>query len=392
MTDIFYPIFPRVLGKRDEFFVLDGGFSTQCVSHVSAESFTGRAHWTSELIDENPEAVVETHKDFLSHGSVDLISTNTYQAHCGTIEKAVELADQAIFETHAIPRKAGIVGSLGPYAAFLASGSEYNGDKSTSYPLSEEELKTWHKERIRHMMIGGVDVIAFETIPSIKEAILILDLIDNTLNAKCWISFQCKDSKSLAYGDSYKEAVRSLMCHPAYAKRKLLSIGINCTSPKYISPLLKLAEEVNNKSNFPDMYGYWRIPYVVYPNRGVYCKKKTCYIEDKDDILGGGDNAILKRIHEWMSLGARIIGGCCGVNAQLIQKIKDQISEHILDVLDKEEDCQCHYFVDDEVLENSLRKADPKSKSERRNKTNDFTDNLWMICEMPYKNTGWSND
>ncbi|CAB4066834.1 TRMT2A [Lepeophtheirus salmonis] len=184
MTDIFYPIFPRVLGKRDEFFVLDGGFSTQCVSHVSAESFTGRAHWTSELIDENPEAVPIV----------------------APLKKQWSLQIRPFLKTHAIPRKAGIVGSLGPYAAFLASGSEYNGDKSTSYPLSEEELKTWHKERIRHMMIGGVDVIAFETIPSIKEAILILDLIDNTLNAKCWISFQCKDSKSLAYGDSYKEA------------------------------------------------------------------------------------------------------------------------------------------------------------------------------------------
>nr|ACO15633.1 Homocysteine S-methyltransferase 1 [Caligus clemensi] len=391
MTDIFYPVYPRVLGSRNEIFILDGGFSTQIQQHAGKDSFEGRPQWTSELNTENPEAVKRSHMDYLSNCSGDLISSNTYQAASSSIEKAVELCDEAILEASHVPRKAGIVGSLGPYAAFQPSGSEYNSSDGMSYPpLADEELKEWYKDRIRHLMIAGVDVIAFETMPCIKEALVALDIIDNVINAKCWISFQCRDGKHLAYGESFKDAVERLLNHPAFVKRKLLYIGINCTSPKYISSLLKLAERVNKKMNFPDKYGYWRIPYVVYPNRGVYCKEKCCYVLDKDDPLGGGDEGILKRCHEWMLLGTRVIGGCCGVDANLIKEIRNQVSEHLFDVLDKENDID--YFIDHEVIESRLLKPVEKDKIERRTKTNDFTDSLWNMCEMPYKNPGWVNE
>ena len=68
------------------------------------------------------------------------------------------------------------LGSIGPYGACLGDGSEYSGNYVDT--MTREKLKIWHLERIRRLAIRSVDIFAAETIPSVEEALAILDAVD----------------------------------------------------------------------------------------------------------------------------------------------------------------------------------------------------------------------
>ncbi len=103
-----------------------------------------------------------------------------------------------------------IAGSVGPYGAILCNGSEYNGAyvQSMSLPVScatidhkilfikervvFKELIEWHRPRIDALLEAGVDLLAFETIPSIKEATALCSILADYPLAEAWLSFSCK--------------------------------------------------------------------------------------------------------------------------------------------------------------------------------------------------------
>lgn len=87
-------------------------------------------------------------------------------------------------------RKHLIVGSIGPYGAYLHDGSEYTGAYESS--ISTTTLKEWHRPRVKALIEAGVDLLAFETIPCKTEAVILIELIKEYPNAKTWLSFSCK--------------------------------------------------------------------------------------------------------------------------------------------------------------------------------------------------------
>lgn len=59
--------------------IIDGSFSFQLLTHAGSEKFDGDPLWTSRCLVTNPDAVFQTHLDYLRAGS-EIIETNTYQA------------------------------------------------------------------------------------------------------------------------------------------------------------------------------------------------------------------------------------------------------------------------------------------------------------------------
>lgn len=53
-----------------------------------------------------------------------------------------------------------------------------------------------------------MDIIAFETIPNLKEVRAILKLIKSHHGVKAWISVSCKNEHQLVNGDSFKAFVK----------------------------------------------------------------------------------------------------------------------------------------------------------------------------------------
>ena len=80
-----------------------------------------------------------------------------------------------------------------------------------------------------------------------------------------------------ARGERFDDVVRRILQHPAYPL-KVKAIGVNCTKPEFVTPLLRLANKVNVWTEWKDSMKFKRIPYVVYPNSGEdWDEERKCW-------------------------------------------------------------------------------------------------------------------
>ena len=281
--------------------LLDGGFSTAL--EELGNSLT-TSLWSGELLKSQRDQVRAAHKAFVDAGAQVIIS-GTYQITypgCTARGWSVEEVDSAIAASTELARFPGVkvAASVGPYGAYLADGSEYRGN----YGLTVEELKDFHRDRLRALITTKPDLLAIETIPELNEARAILELVQEIDPAMpLWVSFSCKSESEISSGESFSDAVDLVNTY-----ENAVAVGINCTSPNLITPLLKSASS--------------HIPFVVYPNSGrVWDAEKKVWNGPVNSSFETRD------VESWKSLGAKIIGGCCGVSprdiAQLSALVKD---------------------------------------------------------------------
>jgi len=270
--------------------------------------------WSAKILLEQPEFIKQVHLDYFTAGA-DCATTASYQATiegftkrgldegeaAALIQKSVKLAIEARDEfwtdesNHAGRSKPFVAASVGPYGAFLADGSEYRGN----YGLTEKELMDFHRRRMKALIEAGADMLACETLPCLIEAQAIAELLKEFPTITAWISFTARDEKYISEGQIFADCVNQLEGHPQIA-----AIGINCTSPKYISSLIREAKKVTTK------------PILVYPNSGeTYDATRNDW--NGDPIL----HSFGEEAREWYAAGARLIGGCCRTTPEDIRVI-----------------------------------------------------------------------
>jgi homocysteine S-methyltransferase len=276
--------------------LLDGGFSTAL--EELGNTFN-TSLWSGELLKSHPDQVRAAHQLFVDAGSQVLISSSYQITYPGCIAQgwSKEDVDAAIVASTELARFPGVkvAASVGPYGAYLADGSEYRGN----YGLSKDELKDFHRDRLRALIATKPDLLAVETIPELSEAKAIIELIDEIAPAMpFWVSFSCKSESELSSGEKFADAVALVN-----SAKSAVAVGINCTKPSFIEPLLKSAKSV--------------IPYVVYPNSG----REWDPIE-KEWLGPVASSFEPSDIQAWKSLGARLIGGCCGVSPRDISELR----------------------------------------------------------------------
>jgi homocysteine S-methyltransferase len=272
------------------------------------------ALWSAKVLLERPEIIKQVHLDYFKAGA-DCAITASYQATIegfakrglneqesfALIKKSVKLATEArdkfwTDESNRVGRsKPFVAASVGPYGAFLADGSEYRGN----YGLSEKELMDFHRPRMRALIEAGADMLACETIPSLIEAQAIAKLLREFPNVTAWVSFTARDEKHISEGQVFADCVKQLEDHSQIA-----AIGINCTSPKYISSLIREAKKRTEK------------PILVYPNSGeIYDAAKNEW--NGDPVF----HSFGEQAQEWYDAGAHLIGGCCRTTPEDIRVI-----------------------------------------------------------------------
>ncbi|XP_062600672.1 homocysteine S-methyltransferase YbgG-like, partial [Saccostrea cucullata] len=188
--------------NEPDFRILDGGAGSELQD--LGYNITGDPLWSARLLDTNPDAIKKLHKSYLEAGA-DTVITVTYQAtveglkkYLGiTTEKAVELiksgvklAREACQEMPNTGKDRRVAGSVGPYGVFLHDGSEYSGNYVDN--MTQQELMDWHRPQVAALLDGGVDMLAVETIPALKEGEAILTLLREFPAAKAYITFSCK--------------------------------------------------------------------------------------------------------------------------------------------------------------------------------------------------------
>ena len=104
-----------------------------------------------------------------------------------------------------------------------------------------------------------------------------------------WVSFSGRDEKHISEGQAFADCVKELENYP-----QITAIGINCTSPKYVSSLIREGKSRTQK------------PILAYPNSG------ETYNAEKNDWNGDPIfESFGEQTREWYKAGARLIGGCC---------------------------------------------------------------------------------
>lgn len=295
--------------------ILDGALATELEARGARLQ---DSLWSARMLAEEPEEIRAVHLSYFRAGA-DVAITASYQATLPgfleygwtaasarrLIRRSVELAREAreqFWELQQSPHRLYplIAASVGPYGAYLADGSEYRG----RYGLSKQALSDFHQPRIEWLMEMAPDVLAFETLPCLREAELLLRLLEAYPGQQAWFSFSARSGAQLSDGSWVEEAGQLLSQHPQVA-----AVGINCTPPKYIAELLKRLSGVTAK------------PLLAYPNSGEgWDAERRCWLPESRSPLGFGNLPA-----EWVAEGAQLIGGCCRTRPEDIKALRRRI-------------------------------------------------------------------
>jgi homocysteine S-methyltransferase len=291
--------------------VLDGALATEL--EARGYDLSDRL-WSARLLLTEPEAIEEVHLAYFRAGA-RVATTASYQASVEgfeaagleretalrAIRRSVELAARARDRFRAEEAAAGrdpgellVAGSVGPYGAMLADGSEYRGD----YDPGDAALAAFHRPRIEALVDAGVDLLAVETIPTMREARVLVRLLDET-GPPAWLSYTGRDDTQTAAGEPFAEALAL-----ASEGRQVVAVGVNCTAPRLVSGLLTAARSATTR------------PLIAYPNRGDRwdAARRTW----RSETAGAWDATV---VASWTALGAEWLGGCCGTGPRDIERL-----------------------------------------------------------------------
>lgn len=195
--------------------LIDGEIGTELTKYVG-DSVDNDPLWSCRYNVTRPDIVYQCYMNFL-RTNCDLIRTNTYQASVAgfkehlqltrdedvarifhdAIQLAFDARDNYLSEENKEERRCRPIevwASLGSYGAYRGDGSEYNGKFLDM--VSAAAVKEFHRERLELVLREPVNGLAFETIPSQREAEMVVDLMNELYpNVKFWISFNCMVSE-----------------------------------------------------------------------------------------------------------------------------------------------------------------------------------------------------
>jgi homocysteine S-methyltransferase len=280
--------------------VLDGGLATELEKrgHDLADSL-----WSARLLRDSPDDIEAVHRAYFEAGA-DVAITASYQASfegfadagVGRAETArlLRLSVQLARRARDAVRPDGLVAaSVGPYGVVLADGSEYTGDYTG---VADEQLAAVHRPRIDALLEAGPDLLAFETIPALREVAALVDLLGEYEGVESWITFCCRDGERLSDGTPVEEAARIVA-----DSGRVTALGINCTPPEHVDALLERTRAVTD------------LPLLVYPNSG------RIWDGERHEWNGVGVAGFPPAlVAGWAERGARGVGGCCGIGPAAI--------------------------------------------------------------------------
>lgn len=241
------------------------------------------------------DRVTKIHSSYLEAGA-KLIRTNTFAANTMSMQKdfsfvreniqaAVSLAKIAI--KLAGCKDAFIVGDIGPIST--ASGFSSETIENEFYDIA----KTFADE--------GIEIIQFETFMSMEILSNVIPKIKKELGLYIMVSFSVNQLGYSASGLSAKNLIRE-----ACEVEGVDSVGLNCgIGPYHMYNILKKIELPADKTLIA-------VPNAGYPvltrNRMEFNSRPEYFAEKTRDLL---------------SLGADIIGGCCGTSPEFISCLSE---------------------------------------------------------------------
>ncbi|WP_456295380.1 homocysteine S-methyltransferase family protein [Vibrio sp. AK197] len=291
--------------------LLDGGMGRELASIGAPFK---QPEWSALAMIESPDSVLQVHRHFIDSGA-RVITTNSYALvpfHLGEqrfLESALLLATEAGKVARQAVTESGkavqVAASLPPmFGSYRPDLYQRDDVANIATPLIKG-------------LASYADIWLAETQSLITEALDIKALTDQISSEykPFWVAFTLDDENPsntplLRSGEPVEEAVVAL------ANAGVEAILFNCSQPEVIEQAVDAAITILRKK------GANHIQVGAYANAFPPQTKEATANEGLDDIRADlTPDAYLAWAHKWRQLGASLIGGCCGIGPEHINKL-----------------------------------------------------------------------
>lgn len=254
---------------------------------------------------DRPEALADIADLYVNAGS-DIVSTNTFGGH------PLKLAQYSLEDKTEEINKAGVrtVGKAAEGRAFVAASCGSSGKLLQPYGDTDPEIITkGYNRQIAALLEEGVDIIYFETMIDLSEAILGVKAAksiapDIPVCATMTFDFTPRGFFTVM-GNSIEQAARELENAGADV------VGSNCGNG--IENMVKIAAEFKKHSG---------LPILIQSNAGLpIVKGDDLEYPESPDIMSQG-------IRRMLDMGISIVGGCCGTTPEHIAAFRNVIDNY----------------------------------------------------------------
>lgn len=285
--------------------ILDGGMGRELKRMGAPFS---QPLWSAQALIEAPQFVTQAHQGFIDAGA-EIITVNSYACvpfhlgEAGFKAQGAKLAKQAAIIAKEVAqnaqRKVCVAGSLPPafgsYRPDFFQSDRAFAILNTLYEAQNDDVDIW---------IG-------ETISNIEEARVMASVLKDS-NKPCYYAFTLNDEvteqATLRSGELVSDAILALL------EYNIAGILFNCSIPEVIEQALRDTNRVLKQQN-------------KHLDLGAFANGFTPIASDykaNEGSQGYRDLSpaeYLEFAKQWHSLGATIIGGCCGIGPEYIKAL-----------------------------------------------------------------------
>ena len=283
-----------------EVVILDGATGTELERRGAPMD---DAAWDAAALATHPDMVREVHEDYIRAG-VDVIITNTFATARHVLEpagmggqfrelniRAVTLAKEA--RENAADGPVFIAGSI----STMSAHDDHN------YEPRAEKARANYREQAEVLAESGMDVIALEMMRDIEQTTYAVEAAV-AMGLPVWVGFSCKitEEGTVVLWDGEHTLVEALEMIP--------SLGTSL-----VSIMHTLTEDT--PAALREVSECWSGPVGAYPHSGEFIMPNWQFI----DMISPEDFAA--EAQRWSDMGARLIGGCCGIGPEHIRLLKE---------------------------------------------------------------------
>lgn len=266
--------------------------------------------WSAQALIDEPELILEIHKESIKAGS-NVITTSNYYATPLILKQRDSSLDFKTLSETALTLAEDAVSSSGKEVMIAGCFPPINVSFRPDLTPENNEVEDFY-EALANIYKDRVDVILCETMASIFEGDIAAKVATKHFN-KVWLSWTTRglDPSILPSGEDLNEAANNV------SKYNLDCQLINCAHADLITQSLEIL-----KSCVPNIG--------VYANSSIY-KAKNERLENYENISEVHfhhtdeitPNEYANFAREWLSMGCKVIGGCCTTTPEHIRLIAE---------------------------------------------------------------------
>lgn len=304
--------------------VIDGALGTLLEERIDKDSPIHPQNsklWSGKVLMEEPQLIEEIHLEYIEAGA-DMIISSTYQLSYPSLvkyegmdgaeivklwNKSIDVAHQAIVKAR---KPVYLVGSVGPFATYLADGSEYSGAYGQ---VSGEQIYNYYLSLIQFLSANPkVDVIGIETIPNYQELKVVMNILKKFPAKPFYISFNFVKGKTLPDGTPIETVMRYLLMKldtSEVLQKNFAAMGLNCLDYLQVGEILQQLPELN---------------VFIYPNLGYTYDP----IAKKYEFLPN-PKQFEDELKKWLQYPqVRAVGGCCLTTPKTIELVSKVVGQN----------------------------------------------------------------